>query len=414
MKSIDAEMSVIGIACYDPEKLAEARRLLRPEMFECDALREIYETMCEIQDAGQRPDVISIAARLGEQSKVTATQCAETFPSMSGWETYLSIVYDNWRWRNIHNTLFSIYTDGTDADEMLSDLARLLDEQRELLSLKQSSTERGFIQAVSEAWANFFKKDTSIKTDWKMFDRVLGGFQRGGLYIIAGRPGDGKSDFGVMVATHLAKRYSVDYLSLEMSIEQLTHRILSRVCKINSERLRDKQLSEQEQQRIGYVTDKMANLKLCMDDASIVTLEKIKGKLDLHRPDVLFVDYLGLIQDDGKRGRKNKTEWELAGEVTRALKGMSRQYNCAIVLLVQLKREVDKQSEPTLSDLRGGGAVEADADAVMFLRPKKAGGYISGDDCWPLDLVIAKNRHGATGKLRYTWQPQYHNYTAID
>lgn len=409
--SVDAEKSVIGILCMDPLLLFEARRLLQPAMFEMETLRNIYTAMCDIQDAGQRPDIVSIVAHLGEECKVLVTQCAEQAPSLSGWETYLSIVFEEWRKRQIRETLYRIYYDGKSADEMLSDTAKLIEEQQQIMAQKRSNTERGFADAVTEIWNNFFTEDTAIKTDWALFDRVLGGFQRGGLYVIAGRPGDGKSDFGIMLATHLAKKYAVDYLSLEMSIEQLTQRIISRVCTINSERLRDKNLTEKEQQRISYVTEKMYDLKLCMDDVAPVTLDSIRTKLELHRPDVLFVDYLGLIKLEGSN---NKPQWERIGAATHTLKSLARKHSCAIILLAQLNRAVDKQTAPTLSDLRGGTDIEADADGVLFLRPKKTDGFLSGDDSWPLDLIIAKNRHGGTGKLRYTWQPQYHNYISLD
>ena len=102
------------------------------------------------------------------------------------------------------------------------------------------------------------------------------------------------------------------------------------------------------------------------------------------------------------------------GEITHALKESARRHGAAVVALVQLARAADRQKEPALSDLKGGSDIEADADGVIFMRPQKTGEFSSGDDAWPVEAVIAKNRHGGVGRLRFNWQPQYHNYVPTD
>lgn len=135
------------------------------------------------------------------------------------------------------------------------------------------------------------------------------------------------------------------------------------------------------------------------------------GQAKGSKPDVMFIDYLGLMRGDAAG---NKPLWQITGEITHALKESARRHGAAVVALVQLARAADRQKEPALSDLKGGSDIEADADGVIFMRPQKTGEFLSGDDAWPVEAVIAKNRHGGVGRLRFNWQPQYHNYVPTD
>ena len=254
-------------------------------------------------------------------------------------------------------------------------------------------------------------KGSNGRKNKKAENDVLGGLQRGCLYIIAARPGDGKTDFALHLAVQLAKRCRVDYRSLEMTKEQLVHRVLSRVCMINSTRFRDHDLDENAQKRIGIAAARMGDLHLVMDDTPGVSAGDVEAKLASGKPDVMFIDYLGLMRGDAAG---NKPLWQITGEITHALKESARRHGTAVVALVQLARAADRQKEPALSDLKGGSDIEADADGVIFMRPQKTGEFLSGDDAWPVEAVIAKNRHGGVGRLRFNWQPQYHNYVPTD
>ena len=254
-------------------------------------------------------------------------------------------------------------------------------------------------------------KGSNGRKNKKAENDVLGGLQRGCLYIIAARPGDGKTDFALHLAVQLAKRCRVDYRSLEMTKEQLVHRVLSRVCMIKSTRFRDHDLDENAQKRIGIAAARMGDLHLVMDDTPGVSAGDVEAKLASGKPDVMFIDYLGLMRGDAAG---NKPLWQITGEITHALKESARRHGAAVVALVQLARAADRQKEPALSDLKGGSDIEADADGVIFMRPQKTGEFLSGDDAWPVEAVIAKNRHGGVGRLRFNWQPQYHNYVPTD
>lgn len=402
-----SEVSVIGCLAEEPPLIEKARLKLTPEMFEEDQLADIYRFMLEGDF-----DLVSLIKHFGDDSKAYFYKLTQTGALPQHIDNYIDMVFEDWRVREIKGYIAPIMLNGERADEMVTSLAEIVEKQRQLVSSVQDATEKKFIEAALEAYENMFKPDTSLKTDWSYFNRVIGGLQRGGLYIIAARPGAGKSDFSIQMATQLAKRYHVRYQTMEMSEDQVLQRILSRACRINSIRIRDKQLNDGEASQMATVISRMEDIHLIIDEQGALTFEKISAATAQSRPDALFIDYLGLM--DG--GRKDKKEWELTSVLTRQLKELARKYNMAVVVLVQLNRQTDRsKSKPTLADLRGGGSVEADADCVMFVRPEDVGDrIISGSDFLAVDIQIAKNRHGSMGTLRYNWQPQYHTYNAVD
>ena len=408
---VQAEQSVIGCLMMAPELLDKARAVLSPAMFEAQPLARIFSCMLELKKAGTPVDAVTVVSRLGDGYEAVIRECACIAPRIGTFPQYAAIVLDAWRERTLVTELQSLAISGRTADEMTAELERMAARQRSIMQKVHSASEQTFGEAVAQAYRVLLKPDTSLKTDWKHFNDVLGGLQRGCLYIIAARPGDGKTDFALHLAVQLAKRCRVDYRSLEMTKEQLVHRVLSRVCMINSTRFRDHDLDENAQKRIGIAAARMGDLHLVMDDTPGVSAGDVEAKLASGKPDVMFIDYLGLMRGDAAG---NKPLWQITGEITHALKESARRHGAAVVALVQLARAADRQKEPALSDLKGGSDIEADADGVIFMRPQKTGEFLSGDDAWPVEAVIAKNRHGGVGRLRFNWQPQYHSYVPTD
>lgn len=409
------EMSVIGSILIEPAFLRIARGMLSPRMFEDERLARVFSCALKLAKANLPVDAVTVTDKLGAEYGPLIVDCSQMVPTVSEWNfaVYAGAVLDAWREREIRAAALEIATGGQTADEMTARLSELLKRQYDITSKVRRGTERTFLEAVGETYKNLFAPDTSLKIERGAFGilcDVLGGLQRGGVYVIAARPGDGKTDVALQLAVTLAKDYRVDYRSLEMSTEQLTHRILSRACIINSTRFRDHQINENEQKSIGMVVDAMKGLHLVMDDTGSISAEDVESKLAASKPDVMFIDYLGLMKGDtsGK-----KPLWQVTGETMHALKASAKRHNVVIVALVQMNRAVDKQKEPTLSDLRGSGDIEADADAVLFMRPEKSEDFLSGDDYWPVQIILAKNRHGVLGRVEYHWQPQYHRYLPL-
>lgn len=409
------EMSVIGSILMEPAFLGIARGMLSPRMFEDERLARVFSCALKLAKANLPIDTVTVTDKLGDEYGPLIVECAQMVPTVSegNFAVYAGAVLDAWREREIRAAALEIATGGQTADEMTAKMAELLKRQYDITSKVRRTTERTFLEAVGEAYKSMFAPDTSLKIErgaFGMLCDVLGGLQRGGVYVIAARPGDGKTDIALQLAVTLAKDYRVDYRSLEMSTEQLTHRILSRACIINSTKFRDHRISENEQKRIGMVVDAMKGLHLVMDDTASISADDVEAKLAASKPDVMFIDYLGLMKGDtsGK-----KPLWQVTGETMHALKASAKRHNAVIVALVQMNRSVDKQKEPTLSDLRGSGDIEADADAVLFMRPEKGNDFLSGDDYWPVQMILAKSRHGGVGRVEYHWQPQYHRYLPL-
>lgn len=409
------EMSVIGSILMEPAFLRIARGMLSPRMFEDERLARVFSCALKLAKASLPVDAVTVTDKLGAEYGPLIVECAQMVPTVSegNFAVYAGAVLDAWREREIRAAALEVATGGQTADDMTDKLAELLKRQYDITSKVRRGTERTFLEAVGETYKNLFAPDTSLKIERGAFGilcDVLGGLQRGGVYVIAARPGDGKTDVALQLAVTLAKDYRVDYRSLEMSTEQLTHRILSRACIINSTKFRDHRINEHEQKRIGMVVDAMKGLHLVMDDTGSISAEDVEAKLAASKPDVMFIDYLGLMKGDASG---KKPLWQVTGETMHALKASAKRHNVAIVVLVQLNRAVDKQKEPTLADLRGSGDIEADAEAVLFMWPKKEEGFLSGDDYWTVQMILAKNRHGVLGRVEYHWQPQYHRYLPL-
>ena len=328
---VQAEQSVIGCLMMAPELLDRARAVLSPAMFEAQPLARIFSCMLELKKAGTPVDAVTVVSRLGDGYAAMIRECACIAPRIGTFPQYAAIVLDAWRERTLVTELQSLAISGRTADEMTAELERMAARQRSIMQKVHSASEQTFGEAVAQAYRDLLKPDTSLKTDWKHFNDVLGGLQRGCLYIIAARPGDGKTDFALHLAVQLAKRCRVDYRSLEMTKEQLVHRVLSRVCMINSTRFRDHDLDENAQKRIGIAAARMGDLHLVMDDTPGVSAGDVEAKLASGKPDVMFIDYLGLMRGDAAG---NKPLWQITGEITHALKESARRHGAAVVALV--------------------------------------------------------------------------------
>lgn len=404
------EMGVIGCLMMEPQTLETALKLLSPKMFASEPLARVYGCMLKLRKAGLPADAVTVVGKLGAEYQKLVVQCAEVTPSLSSFGAYATAVLDAWRVRTLQQTAMQLAAGDGTADEMLAVMADEVKHQYEILRAVRESTEKDFSEALFATYQQIMQKDTSLKTGWKSFDAVVGGLQRGCLYIIAARPGKGKTDFALQLAVTLSKQHSVTYHSMEMTTEQLMHRVLSRALKINSVRIRDRELTEKDFAKIDLVHRHMSNLHLVLDDAPALCMEEVQEKTQRRKPDAIFLDYLGLM-----RGNDKKAQWEQTQEITHALKALAKHENMAVVALVQLNREVDKRTgKPTLADLRGGGSVEADADGVFFMNPSPTKAMLSGGDGVECGVMVEKNRYGGCGELPFFWQPQYHTYTPME
>ncbi|MDU7337932.1 MAG: DnaB-like helicase C-terminal domain-containing protein [Clostridium sp.] len=230
-----------------------------------------------------------------------------------------------------------------------------------------------------------------ISTGIHQIDTMLGGLQGGNLYIIGARPGMGKSSLALQLACNAAKDDNrVLFVSLEMTNKQLVTRLLSSQTGIKHTALRDCSISEMELGVINLAVDKLKDLPLYLVDQTALTINDITIAVEYNKPDILFIDYLGLIQPARNEDRRIEVD-----KISYALKSIAKYFNIPVVCLSQLRRGTigsDDSKCPSLSDLRDSGAIEQAADAVILIHRNRKD-----------ELHIAKNRHGETGVINANW-----------
>ena len=305
-------------------------------------------------------------------------------------------------------------------DVYLNELAKQYQHQQILLGLTQINKEKDIVEQLTKLISNttiqierepitsrkalnkacddicaaFERQDATngMMTGWRYLDKYLGGWNRGDLIICAGRPRMGKSAIAMTWALEASKRYKVLFLSLEMSVDQLARRILTHETHIENYKIRSNSLAQSHIDRIVDYTI-ADNPVLWLDDDTSIRIDKLLGKLKIHQQknglDLLVIDYIQLM-----KGTKQNRQEEVA-EISRNLKLIAKELGICIIALSQLSRAVEQRSEhrPLLSDLRESGAIEQDADAILFpFRPC----YYQDEkpDTEDAELIIAKNRHG--------------------
>lgn len=416
MRTDFAEQSVIGGMILFPDETGSAYGQLGAEMFEHPYLAEIYAVCAALHKAGEPVDAVTVDARTGAKHRVLLAECFDLMPSISGFETYVQLVRDAWRRRTVAESLqkvvYTLQEPASNVVDSVVEIERIAAVQREIENRIRDESAKGFIDSMVEFYNDLASPDDAIKTGWRDFDQLTGGLQRQGVYVISARSGSGKTDFAINLAMSLAKRVKVYYSSMEMPRKQLMRRVIAKGTRINSARLRDRTLTPEEFQAIARVIDMMsAGTQITLDEQQRMTVQDVEEKILRYRPDVIFLDHLGLMQHDPRK----KNQWEAIGETTKRLKKLALKYRVVIVELVQRNRSSDvNRGRPVMSELKGSSDIENDADSILMITADTEGRILSGNDFVSASVHVLKNRHGGTGILQYNWQPQYHTWRPVD
>ena len=434
--NMQAEQSVLGAVLLKPDTLTDLVEIIKPEMFYTRQNAQIWSEMLRLFTNDQTIDFVTLLDAVisdgvfpsADEAKVYLTGLAETVPSISNVKAYAQIVQEKYLVRQLMDVAKDILQDA--GDEPDADLLLENAEQRiyEIRSGRDSSALTPLSSSMVETLTNLQKisgpdadKYKGIPTGFRLLDTVLTGLGRGDLIILAARPGMGKTSFALNIATRVAmqQKVPVAIFSLEMTKEQLTNRILSAEAGIDSQAFRTGALRAEDWEYLALATEKLHDAPIYMDDTSGITITEMKAKIrrvnqDPTRPNVglIVIDYLQLMHVGG-RHMDNRVQ-EVA-EISRSLKIMAKELNVPVVCLSQLSRASEQRSDkrPMLSDLRESGAIEQDADIVMF---------IYRDDYYDdesenkniAEIIIAKNRHGATGTIELQWVGQYTTFSNPD
>ena len=433
--SIEAEQAVLGSVLIDPEVLSTVLTLVHSEYFYLPQHRAIFDVLVSLDTLGSKIDALIVLERLKENGsfddaagKNYLVQLAQVVPSTANIENYCKIVKDKFYLR----TLISVSRDTIeDATSGSLEADKILDaaEQR-IYDIRKGKTSGGF-QRLSDVISNEVyptlhnitsenaEEYKGIPTGFSKLDEMISGLNRSDLILIGARPAMGKTSFALNIARNVAMRGKrTVFFSLEMSNEQLASRVLSTEARVESNKLRSGNISQEEWMRIAEATALLSSCELYFDDTSTITVPEMKAKIRrMKNVDCIIVDYLGLMQS----AKKSENRVQEVTEITRSLKLLAKDLKIPVVVCCQLSRGPEKNGKasnrPSLSDLRDSGSIEQDADIVLMLYRE---GYYKNDkkdaedvDMTKADVDIAKNRHGPTDRVKLHWDAQYTLFSTL-
>lgn len=428
--SNEAEQSILGaMLVYQNVTSVVYDQGLDTKDFYLDIHQRIFSAMMDIVNQGKPVDVLTVITRLQDTEQLNLVGGADYIVKLSDSAIssansiyYIEMIKSRAHLRRLIETAQLIADEGFDA---ASDLDEVMDKaERDILNVTRSrkatdfKSSREVISTVMQELIKLRASDnrvTGIKTGYHDLDKMTNGFQRGDLIILAARPAMGKTAFALNLALN-ASFYNpgaVAIFSLEMPAEALMKRILSAKSAVESSKLRSGFIDDVEFNKLNESANELMATKIFVDDSSNIKISEVFSKCrklnSEHGLDLVVIDYLQLISGSGKGGGDNRQQ-EIS-EISRSLKGLAREMECPVIALSQLSRSVESRPDkhPMLSDLRESGAIEQDADIVMFLyrdeyynKDKEEGQEESPTDT--TDVDISKHRNGATGRVELAFQ----------
>jgi replicative DNA helicase len=413
----EAEASVITSILTVPELFLDLTEILDAEDFAIAANQEIWRAAIACDASGRPIDVITVTDALRRAKKLTRVggpEAIEALAAKTGETTHVmahaAIVADKARLRRLLAAGRSIATEASSPDaEAAKVLANAESSIFEIGKERQRSSMIEMAQAVPKMLEALTKARTSVlvgqSTGLAGLDRLTGGFQGGQLIILAARPAMGKSALGVQIARHIAETSGgyVPLLSYEMSVPEITTRMLSTALGYDLLKLRNGDIPSGMERDTAIAAQKMAELPMLIDDNPPETIGGVRSamrRLARRGPvSAIVIDYLQLMNGDSRIASENRTQE--VSEISRGLKRLATELNVPVIALSQLNRQLEQRSgskKPQLSDLRESGSLEQDANAVLFLYRDAV--YNPSSDPAAAELIIAKQRNGPLGTIR--------------
>lgn len=429
--SLEAEQSVIGSMLMDRDAIVAASELLAGEDFYNKQYGVLFDTICELNDSGSPVDLVTLQERLRmkdvppEVSSLEFIRDILTAPITSAHiRRYAQIVSEKATLRKLIRLNEEIANTCYSGKETLEYI--LEDTEKRIFQLVQRRSTDAYVpirQVVMNAMdkIEFAAKNkgsvTGIPTGFLDLDYRTAGMQPSDLILIAARPSMGKTAFELNIAHHVAfrKNLTLAIFSLEMSKEQLVNRMFSMESNVDSQKLRTGQMNDQEWERLIESAGVIGKSSLIIDDTPGISIAELRSKCRKYKLEhdlsMIIIDYLQLMTGSGK-GDSRQQE---ISDISRSLKALARELSVPVIALSQLSRAVEQRPDhrPMLSDLRESGAIEQDADVVMF---------IYRDDYYDHDsekkgiaeIIIAKQRNGPIGTVELAWLPEYQRFVNLE
>jgi replicative DNA helicase len=420
-QNLDAERSILGAILLDNHSLNAALEKIRSEDFFLESHRRIFECMSALGEKHQAIDLITLSEELSRNDEIDAAggfaylaQLADGVPRVTNVEHYSRIVKEKALLRNLIHAADAIQQRALDAEE---DADAILDQaESQIFKLAEDRVRAGFVDVKRLVSENFErlqdiftkgKRITGLSTGYPRLDGETAGLQPSELIILAARPSMGKTALALNIAENVAvqQQAPVAIFSLEMSKESLLLRLLSSVGRINAHSLRTGHLSRQDWSGVSDSLGKLAGSPLWIDDSASITVLEMGAQLRRlkreHDISLVIVDYIQLIATRGRFGNRN----EEVTSISRSLKALAKELRVPILVLSQLTRAPEREDRrPQLADLRESGAIEQDADVVLFIhRPDFYKKDLPEDQRNGVELIIAKQRNGPVGILPFVF-----------
>ena len=422
--SIEAEQSVLGAMIIDKEAINSALGIIKPEDFYKEANREIFETMIVLFNKNEPVDLITLSEELKRRGTLDniggvtyLANLSSSIATTANIKYYCKIVQEKSILRRLIKSSDDIMGKAFEDTEEVSAIIELA--ERNIFDITQGSHREGF-SPISEVLLNSFAQIeeraankgrlTGLETGFIDLDNKLSGLQKSDLILLAARPSMGKTALGINIATHSALKSNakVAIFSLEMSKEQLVQRVISATSHVDLQKIISGNLSDDEWLKVVDSMGPLSQMNIFIDDTAGISLMEMKAKcrrLKIEKGlDLILVDYLQLMQLEG---RQESRQQEISA-ISRGLKALAKEMECPVIALSQLSRAPELRSDhrPILSDLRESGAIEQDADVVLFLYRDEY--YNKETELKNIgELIIAKHRNGPTGSIELVWKGEY-------
>ncbi|RLA89743.1 MAG: replicative DNA helicase [Deltaproteobacteria bacterium] len=426
----EAEVSVLGAMMLDKEAVSKALQHLDHTAFYKDAHQLIFRAMMELFNEGQPIDQVSVIDRLKRMKQLDkaggayyVTGLVESTPSSANVEYYAKIVLEKSILRKLIISANDIQTEAYEAKDSAIDI--LDGAEQRIFALSESRLKGGFKNFSDVLTQTFEHIDsihqkkfhtTGVPTGIIELDDLTSGFQNGDLVILAGRPSMGKTALALSIARNTAVEYQVPVgiFSLEMADYQLAMRLLCAEARVDSHAVRTGKLPQDQWRRLSEQTGRLAKAPIYIDDSPALTMMEIRAKARRlkaeHNVQMIILDYLQLV-----KGHRAESRQQEITEISRSLKALAKELSLPVLALSQLSRAVENRAgdhRPQLSDLRESGAIEQDADVVMFIyRPvvylRRQNEEVTQEDERKAEIIVAKQRNGPTDTVNVVFIDKY-------
>jgi replicative DNA helicase len=429
--SVEAERAVLSACLRDETAMGEAVGLLAADDFHHPRHRAVFAAIQQLMQSGEPVEPVSVAVEMDKQGLLAEfggpgfiEDLLDVGSSPANLRYHAKIVAERARLRQLievcHDVSRDAYEGVTGADDLLDHA------QNELFQLSRTSENRDYValknlagetfQQIQEA-AQSKEEFTGVPTDFTGLDKLTGGLQRSDLIIVAGRPAMGKTSFALNLAYNAARKHQipVGLFSLEMSSEQLCMRLISSQGRLDNHLVRTGRLKPTDWPRLTQALNDLTQTPLYIDDTSAISLLELRSKarrmVQVHGCRMILVDYMQLIN----AGAKIENRQQEISLISRSLKGLAKDLKIPVIALSQLSRAVESRTgnRPMLSDLRESGAIEQDADIVMFVYRQEVYEPDNPDVRNLAEIIVGKHRNGQIGTIRLQFDRQYTRFSNL-